>query len=113
MTNVSNSPHPPSDFPDGLVDLLRDLSDDQLRDVIEYAQALLRARGPSPAHIEPREGEEIVHTHDFGGYTLVIVRETLHKEISSPAIAYRVNYEPAIKEGEGGWKWHYLGDVYE
>lgn len=99
------------DLPETIVTELDQCSDQQLRDVITYAQQLLKQRHDPTVEIEPRhENEEIVSIEDKEGDTLVIVER---KEEPMERVVYHVSYEPDPDGGEGEYHWRYLGPVVE
>lgn len=103
---------PPEDIPEGLATALENSSNSQLREIIHYAQQLLREHPPLTDAIESRPGEELVRTEDHGAYiTAVVERPDETGEARGP-FTYRVKWEPSI-HGEGGkYRWHYLGRVH-
>lgn len=102
---------PPEDVPKSIVRGLETSSDRQLREIIHFAQRLLRGPSSLTDTIEAREGEEIVRIDDHGGYKHVVVERTEASGESRGPFAYRVQWEPEI-DGDGGqYRWHYLGRV--
>lgn len=109
---ASNS-NPSEDLPEEVVHVLKESSNNQLREIIHYAQQLLSEHLSLTDEIEPRKGEEIVRIDDHGAYTSVIVKRPEKSGIARGPFAYHVQWEPTV-EGEGGqYKWHYLGRVKE
>lgn len=104
---------PPEDIPTEVLQILDESDDGQLREIIHYAQQLLREHPPLTEAVEAREGEELVHIDDHGGYTTVIVERPDETGEARGPFAYRVQWEPEI-DGDGGqYRWHYLGRVVE
>ena len=104
---------PPEDIPTEVIQLLGESNDRQLREIIHYAQQLLRERPPLTEAVEAREGEELVRVDDHGASTTVIVeRPDATGEARGP-FAYRVRRVPNIDEDGGRYRWHYLGRVVE
>lgn len=102
---------PPEDVPKSIVRALERSSDRQLREIIHFAQRLLREPLSLTGTIEAREGEEIVRIDDHGGYKHVVVERTEASGEARGPFAYRVQREPDI-DGDGGkYRWHYLGRV--
>lgn len=104
---------PPEAVPEELTNALEESSDSQLREIIHYAQQLLQEHPPLTEEIESREGEELVRMEDHGDYTLVIVERPDAKDDAQGPFAYRVRWEPNVddEDGEGRYRWHYLGKV--
>ncbi len=102
----------PTDVPDELIAALEGSSDSQLREIIHYAQQLLREHPPLTDAIESRNGEELVRLTDHDGYSIVIVERPEEPVEARGPFAYRVNWMPSMSEGEGQYRWHYLGRVH-
>lgn len=98
---------PPEEVPAEVAEAFDRCSDRQLREIIHYAQQLLRDHPPLTDAIESREGEELVRTEDHGEYTLVVVERP---DGADGQFAYRVKWETNV-DGEGQYRWHYLGQV--
>lgn len=96
-------------LPERIVAELDRCSDEQLKQVVRYAQRRLERRHDPSTEIEPRhENEEIVSIEEKDGYTLVVVEE---EDGFDERISYHVRYEPD-PDGEGGrYHWRYLGPV--
>jgi hypothetical protein len=111
---------PPDHVPTEVAEALEASDDRQLREIVHYAQRLLREQRPvtdAAEHrsvadaIEPREGEELVRVDDHGGYASVVVERPDQTGEARGPFAYRVQWEPDV-DGEGGsYYWHYLGRV--
>ena len=102
----------PEDVSEEVTTALEGSSDSQLREIIHYAQQLLRDHPPLTEAIEAREGEELVRMEDHGAYTVVIVERPDETGEARGPFAYRVKWEPDIDDGDGQYKWHYLGKVH-
>lgn len=97
------------DLPESIVTELDRCSDDQLRDVIRYAQKRLERHHDPSTEIEPRhENEEIVSVEEKDGYMLVVVDED---DEFDELISYHVTYEPHPTDERGEYHWRYLGPV--
>jgi len=110
---MTTSQNPPEHLPTEVAAVLQDSSDNQIRDIIEYAQQLLREHPPLTDTIESREGEELVRMEDHGAYTLVVVERPGETGDACGPFAYRVSWVPGVDDGTGQYRWHYLGRVYE
>ncbi|WP_115863026.1 hypothetical protein [Halorussus litoreus] len=110
---TSSDTNPPENVPERVIAGLEDSSDGQLRDIIHYAQQLLREHPPLTDAIESRRGEELVRVEDHDGYTIVVVERPDETGQARGPFAYRVNWEPEIDGGNGKYRWHYLGKVYD
>lgn len=108
---MTENSKPPEGLSDELVQALRESSDSELREIIDYAQQLFDEHPRLTRAIEPREGEEIVRVADRGRHTTVIVERPDESGEAAGPFAYRVKYEPDIEGGDGRYKWHYLGRV--
>lgn len=109
---TSSDIDPPEDIPEEVSNALKGSSDSQLREIIHYAQQLLREHPPLTDAIDSREGEELVRVEDHGAYTIVVVERPDQTGEGRGPFAYRVRWEPGIGGGEGKYRWHYLGKVY-
>lgn len=102
---------PPDDLPPEIVEALEGSTDEQLREIIHYAQQLVREHRPLTDDIEPREGEEILEVVEHGSYTTVVVERPEESGEARGPFAYRVEWEPGFEDAEGQFRWHYLGKV--
>jgi hypothetical protein len=109
---LSGTDHP-ENCPAELIAALEDSSDRELREIIEYAQQLLRDRSSITDAIESRHGEELVRVEDHGAYTIIVVERPDETGEARGPFAYRVRWEPHIDDEGGRYRWHYLGKVYE
>ena len=103
---------PPESVSDDVTAALEGYDDTQLRTVIHYAQRLLREHPPLTDAIESRPGEELVRTEDHGAYTLAVVERPDETGRARGPFAYRVAWDPAREEGDGQYRWHYLGRLH-
>lgn len=102
---------PPEHLDRDVIAALDDSSDQQLRGLIHYAQQLLDDHPPLTDAIEDRPGEELVRVEDHGAHKSVVVeRPDATGEARGP-FAYRVEWEPSVDDGEGKYRWQYLGRV--
>lgn len=104
---------PPENVPATVATALEESSDDQLREIIHYAQQLLAEHPPLTDAIESREGEELLHVEDHDAYTLAIVERPEQTGDARGPFAYRVKWEPGLDDENGQYRWHYLGRVYD
>ena len=95
-----------------MITALDDCSESQLREIINYAQRLLREHPALTDAIESRGEEELVQMEDHGAYTIAVVERPNESGEASGPFAYRVNWEPATDGGDGQYRWHYLGKVH-
>jgi len=109
---IPSDTDPPDDIPEEITTVLEDSSDSQLREIIHYAQQLLREHPPLTDAIESREGEELVRMEDHGAYTHVVVERPDETGQARGPFAYMVVWEPGIDDEEGKYRWHYLGRVH-
>lgn len=105
--------NPPENVPERLSTALEDSSDSQLREIIQYAQQLLREHPPLTDAIESRHGEELVRIADHGAYTIVVVERQDKTGETRGLFAYRVEWEPNIDDEGGQYRWHALGAVHD
>jgi hypothetical protein len=103
---------PPDDIPTDVTEALEGFSDQELREVVHYAQQLLGEHPPLTDAIESRAGEEIVRVEDHDEYVIVVVRHPDETGKARGPFAYRVNWAPDIDGDEGKYRWHYLGKVH-
>ncbi|WP_390277140.1 hypothetical protein [Halobellus rarus] len=103
---------PPEGIPQGVITALKDSSDNQLREIIHYAQQLLEDHPSLTDAIESRLGEDLVRIEDYGEYTIVIVERPDETGEARGPFAYRVKWESTVDGEEGQYRWHYLGKVH-
>ena len=110
---ASSQTDPPEDVPEELIGVLTDSADSQLREIISYAQQLLREHPPITDAVESRHGEELVRVEDHDAYTIAIVARPDEPDEARGPFAYRVKWEPGIDDERGRYRWHYLGKVFD
>jgi hypothetical protein len=110
---ISHNVDPPQNIPEEISSALRTSSDGQLREIIHFAQQLLRDQPPLTDAVEARADEELVRIADHGAYTIVIVERPDEPGEARGPFAYRVTWEPDINTPGGTYKWHYLGQVHD
>jgi len=110
---ISHNVDPPQNIPEEISSALRTSSDGQLREIIHFAQQLLRDQPPLTDAVEARAGEELVRIADHGAYTIAIVERPDESGEARGPFAYRVKWEPNINTPGGTYKWHYLGQVHD
>lgn len=103
---------PPEELSPEVIATLDESSDQQLREIIHYAQLLLSEHPPLTDAIEEREGEELVRIDDQGAYSIVVVERPGETGEARGPFAYRVQWEPSLGDEEGKYYWHYLGRVH-
>lgn len=101
----------PENIPAAVAEAIEDSDDSQLRAIVRYAQQHLRDHPSLSEEIDAREGEELVRIEDHEGYRLVVVKRPGETGDERGPFAYRVTWEPPLAEGEGTYRWHYLGRV--
>ncbi|KDS92314.1 hypothetical protein FK85_00065 [Halorubrum saccharovorum] len=109
---TSSDIDPPDGVSDDVIAALEDCSDTQLREIIHYAQRLLRDHPSLTDAIESRGDEELVYTEDHGAYTIAVVERPTETGWTRGPFAYRVNWEPTKDDGDGQYRWHYLGKLH-
>ena len=102
----------PDGVSDDVIAGIEDCSDAQLREIIHYTQQLLREQPALTDAIESRDGETLVHAEDHGAYTIAVVERPNETGRARGPFAYRVGWDPARDEGNGQYRWHYLGRVH-
>ncbi|MDV7350618.1 hypothetical protein R3751_12630 [Halorubrum distributum] len=102
----------PEDIADEVLAALEASDDTQLREIIHYAQRLLREQPALTDAIESRAEEELLHTEDHGDYTIAVVERPNETGSARGPFAYRVAWDPARDDGNGQYRWHYLGRVH-
>jgi len=110
----------PDDISDELAAHLQESTNQELREIIHYAQQLLTEQPSLTDELEarddeeivPRDGEEIVRMEDHGDYTLVVVERSDETGEAHGRFAYRVRLEPGFEGADDRYRWHYLGRMY-
>jgi len=110
---ISPNVDPPQNIPEEISSTLRTSSDGQLREIIHFAQQLLRDQPPLTDAVEARPGEELVRVADHGAYKIATVERPNESDEARGPFAYRVKWEPNIDTPGGKYKWHYLGQVHD
>lgn len=110
---ISHTTDPPQNIPEEVSTTLKTSSDRQLREIIHYAQQLLRDQPPFTDEIESRRGEELVRVADHGAYMIAIVERPDEIGETRGPFAYQVKWEPDTDTARGKYKWHYLGQVHD
>lgn len=110
---ISPNTDPPEIISEEVSTTLKTSSDKQLREIINYAQQLIRAQPPLTDAVEARAGEELVRIADHGAYTIAIVERPDESGEARGPFAYRVKWEPNIDTAGGKYRWHYLGQVHD
>lgn len=113
MTQFEEGAESGTELPETLIRELEQSDDEHLREIIHFAQELLHERHDPTTALEAREGEEILRTTDHGAYKIVIVKRTEQTGQDEGPFAYRVKFEPGLDDGEGEFRWHYLGRVMD
>lgn len=103
---------PPESVSEDVITALEGYDDTQLREVIHYAQRLLQQHPALTDAIESRPGEALVRTEDHGAYTIAVVERPDEAGGARGPFAYRVAWDPATEEGDGQYRWHYLGRLH-
>jgi len=103
----------PEGVPEDVTAGLDGCTDAQLRDIIHYAQRLLREKPALTDAIESRGEEELLHTEAHDGYTIAVVERPNESGRARGPFAYRIGWDPARDEGDGEYRWHYLGRVHD
>lgn len=115
MDEPIDTPEPPSNLPDGLVEEINALNPQELRSLVSYGQARLNHyETPISELIEPGEGEEIIRIEDRDLYTIVVKRLKSQDENGGdpePHV-FIVTIEPDL-EGGRHLHWEDIGRVFE
>jgi hypothetical protein len=110
---TSSDIDPPESISTEVAAALEESSDAELRAVIHYAQRLLAEHPPLTDEIASREGEELVRMEDHGAYTYVVVERPDETGENRGPFAYQVHWEPSVDDGDGQYRWHYLGRIHD
>lgn len=113
MTDTQGGPTPPDGLSEELVADIDDLTPEQLRTAIIYAQERLRAAEETPESIEPGPHEEILRVTDHGGYTEVVKQFDCAQgcsECPHGPYLYHVTEEPR-PDGSHHTHWSFIGRV--
>lgn len=116
METTNDTPTPPEDLPDPLVEILDTLEVPALRSVQTYIRRSLEHRRPPIAErILAEACGDVVDIEDRGAYALVRMRPPVpdgpgaHDDVRS---LYHVRHEPRPDGGES-LHWSFVGDVRE
>ncbi|WP_224270472.1 hypothetical protein [Haloprofundus salinisoli] len=112
-TAETTEPNPPQNLSTEVVETLRRLSANDLREAVLYGQELLQLQQKTAPRIEPRPGEEFVRVEDRDGYTLVVKREPCGEgceDCPHGPYAYHVT-EEKMPSGERRTRWTLIGRV--
>lgn len=116
MPDDNAEPEPPTLLSPTVIEMLDDLSEAELRAVIDYAHDRQEFLHTGVAdNIEPAPGEEIVSIDERAGYTEVIKREPCGESCEDcphGPFLYHVR-EETRPDGDTKLHWHYLGPVDE
>lgn len=111
---VQSNPEPPTYLSSTFVEEINRLSDEELRDVIGYEQALLNYRTAPPQRIETRPREELLRVTERDGYTEVVKRHPCPDSCSDcphEPYLYHVWSERPLDGGDDTLHWSFLGRV--
>ncbi len=72
MTSPADEPTPPEGVPDRVATDLPELTPEELRNTIIYAQELLQFHDETASPIEPGPNEDIIRATEHDGYTEVV-----------------------------------------
>ncbi|AAV45747.1 MULTISPECIES: hypothetical protein [Haloarcula] len=114
MSSHENEPTPPEGLPDEVAAELPQLTPDELRNTIIYAQELLQFHDETASPVEPGPNEEILRATKRDGYTEVVKRTTCAEDCGDcPHGPYLYHVKEETRP-EGGTKvhWMFLGEVY-
>lgn len=89
------------DVPESLATVLEDSSDSQLREIINYAQQLLRVHPTITDAIKSRPNEELVRVEDLDAYTIAVVERPGETGEARGPFRHRVKSGPDIDDGGG------------
>ncbi|EMA22965.1 hypothetical protein C442_08056 [Haloarcula amylolytica JCM 13557] len=114
MTSPADEPTPPEGVPDRVATDLPELTPEELRNTIIYAQELLQFHDETASPIEPGPNEDIIRATERDGYTEVVKLASCAQgcdDCPHGPYLYHVKQE---SRPEGGTKarWMFLGEVY-
>lgn len=116
MTEHNDEPTPPNTVPDDVVDAIDQLSESDLRTVIDYAQERYEYLHPTVTEqIEAAPGEEILRVEERPEYTVVVKRQPCSQgcdDCPHGPYLYHV-HEETHPDGSTALRWRYLGSVDE
>lgn len=114
MTGSSDKPTPPEGVPDYFATELPQLTPEELRNTIIYAQELLNAVEEKEFPVEPGPGENILRVTEHDGYTEVVKQTPCDEgcdDCPHGPYLYHVK-EEARPEGGTQRRWAFFGKVY-
>lgn len=112
MDEPIDSPEPPSNLPEELVDEIDSLTAPELRQLLKYARSRIEfLETPVAELIEPGEDEEILRIDEYDLYTVVVKGEKCDEGCEAcphdPHV-YLITIEPDL-EGQRHLHWEDLG----
>jgi hypothetical protein len=109
---TGESPDPPAAVPESISESILDLSDHQLRELIDYCGALMQFHEEQLLEkIEAGHGEELVRVEEREGYTEVVKRIPCGEDCGDcphGPYLYHVRTIPDDEEGSR-LKWRFIG----
>ena len=113
MVSSSDRPTPPEGLSAQIVSDLNELTPEELRKAIIYAQALVQSEGKQQSPVEPKPGDDIIRAVEHEGYTEVVKSVRCGDDCDDcphGPYLYHVTEEP---RPEGGEKphWTFIGEV--
>lgn len=113
MSRSSDNPTPPEGVPTELAKGLEELSDDELRETIVYAQELLNTHEKRGFPIEPTPGEDILSITEKKRHTEVVKKIPCGEDCEDcphGPYLYHVT-EETLPNGETELHWKFLGEM--
>ncbi|MGB9953513.1 hypothetical protein ACOZ4F_14085 [Haloarcula marismortui] len=115
MASPADEPTPPEVVPEQVAGELSDLTPEELRNTIIYAQELLQFHDETASPVEPGPDEEILRATERDGYTEVVKRAACAsgcEDCPHGPYLYHVKEE---SRPEGGTKvrWTFVGALSE
>ncbi|MCD2200715.1 MULTISPECIES: hypothetical protein [unclassified Halobacterium] len=108
MSDPTDMPNPPADYPENVASTLQELSVHDLRETIIYAQELLQFHHVPTDQIEPTPGEEIVELTEHQGYTEVVKRQPCGNECADCPHGPYVYHVTRERHPNGDEKLHWV-----
>lgn len=115
MTDSEDRPTPPDGLPENLATELNQLTPEELRNLIIYAEEVLQFHGKTGPPVEPGPGEDILRATEHDGYTEVIKEVECAEgcaDCPHGPYLYHVTEEPR-PEGDTHYHWSFIGTVDE
>jgi hypothetical protein len=109
---TDDPPDPPATLPESLEPILQDLSDHQLRELMDYCGALMQFHDEQLLEeIEAGPGEELVHVEERDGYTEVVKRIPCGEDCDDCPHGPYLYHVRTVPDREGGshLKWEFIG----